>query len=58
MQRDVEIYEGGQLVRTERMRLKQVKEFNEVTVYENEDGRAVVYFRKKDKYLLISNEMA
>jgi len=58
MQRDVEIYEGGQLVRTERMRLKQVKEFNEVTVYENEDGRAVVYFKKKDKYLLISNEMA
>ncbi len=58
MQRDVEIYEGGQLVRTERMRLKQVKEFNEVTVYENEDGRAVVYFKTKDKYLLISNEMA
>ncbi len=58
MVKEVEIYEGGQLVRKEKMRLKMVKEMNEVIVYENEDGRAVVYFKEKDKYILISNEMA
>jgi hypothetical protein len=58
MKKEVEIYEGGQLVKTETMKLRPVKEFNEVTVYENEDGRAVVYFKVKDKYILISNEMA
>ena len=55
---EVEINEGGQLVRTEKMRIKKVKEFNEVIIYENEDGRAVVYFKDKNKYLLMSNEMA
>ncbi|UCG77449.1 MAG: hypothetical protein JSV21_07650 [Nitrospirota bacterium] len=55
---EVEINEGGQTVRTEKMRIKKVKEFSEVIIYENEDGRAVVYFREKDKYLLMSNEMA
>ncbi len=58
MVREVEIYEGGQLVKKEKMRLKMVKEMNEVIVYENQDGRAVVYFKEKDKYILISNEMA
>jgi hypothetical protein len=55
---EVEINEGGQLVRTEKMRIKKVKEFSEVVIYENADGRAVVYFKDKDKYLLMSNEMA
>lgn len=58
MYAEVEINEGGRLVRTEKMRIKKVKEFNEVVIYENEDGRAVVYFKDKDKYLLMSNEMA
>ena len=58
MYAEVEINEGGQLVRTDKMRIKKVKEFNEVIIYENEDGRAVVYFKDKDKYLLMSNEMA
>ncbi len=58
MLKEVEIYEGGQLVKKEKMRLKMVKEMNEVVVYENEDGRAVLYFKDKDKYILVSNEMA
>ena len=58
MYAEVEINEGGQLVRTEKMRIKEVKEFSEVIIYENQDGRAVVYFKEKDKYLLMSNEMA
>ncbi len=55
---EVEINEGGQLVKTEKMKLRKVKEFGDVVIYENEDGRAVVYFVEKDKYLLMSNEMA
>ena len=58
MYAEVEINEGGRLVRTEKMRIKKVKEFDEVIIYENEDGRAIVYFKEHDKYLLISNEMA
>jgi hypothetical protein len=58
MKADVEIYEGGELVETTKMTLHKVKEFNEVIIYENEHGRAVVYFKEKDKYILISNEMA
>lgn len=58
MKAEVGIYEGGELVRKEVMKLKMLKEFNEVTIYENSDGRPVVYFREKDEYLLISNEMA
>lgn len=58
MYAEVEINEGGRLVRTEKMKIKMVKEFSEVVVYENEDGRAVLYFKEKDKYILISNEMA
>jgi len=59
MHADVQIIEGGQLIKTEKMKLTMVKEFsNDVTIYENEEGRAVVYFKSKDEYLLISIEMA
>jgi hypothetical protein len=56
---DVQVIEGGQLIRTEKMELKLVKEFSDnITMYENEDGRAVVYFREKNDYVLISIDMA
>ncbi|GAB4543989.1 MAG: hypothetical protein Fur0020_13460 [Thermodesulfovibrionia bacterium] len=55
---DVEIYEGGRFVRTEKMRLKKVKELSDDIIYENEDGRAVIYLKKKGKYILISIDMA
>ncbi|MGE5893537.1 MAG: hypothetical protein ACM34I_05735 [bacterium] len=58
MQVNVEINEGGRLVGTEKMKIKKVKEFSDVTIYENEDGKAVVYLKHRDKYILISNEMA
>lgn len=56
---EVQIIEGGQSIRTDKMKLKLVKEFSDsITIYENEDGRAVVYFRGKDEYVLISIDMA
>jgi hypothetical protein len=56
---DVQIIEGGQLIRTEKMKLKQVKEFNDdITLYETDEGRAVVYFKEKNDYVLISIDMA
>ncbi|MEW6600827.1 MAG: hypothetical protein AB1499_07640 [Nitrospirota bacterium] len=56
---EVQITEGGQLIRTEKMKLKLVKEFsNNITIYENEDGKAVIHFREKDDYILISIDMA
>lgn len=55
---DVEIYEGGQYIRTEKMKLMVVKEFSEATIYENEYGSAVVYFKKDDKYIMVSIDMA
>ena len=56
---DVKIIEGGQTIRTEKMKLKAVKEFgDEVTLYENEEGRAVMYFKEKDEYMLVSIDMA
>ena len=56
---DVKIIEGGQTISTEKMNLKAVKEFSDdVTLYENEQGRAVIYFRKKDEYILVSIDMA
>ncbi len=59
MYADVQVIEGGQLIKTEKMKLKKVKEFNDnVIIYENEDGRAVVYFRKKNEYILVSVDMA
>ncbi len=58
MYADVQIIEGGQLIKTEKMRLNKVKEFSdEVVIYENEDGRAVVYFKKKNEYVLVSIDM-
>jgi hypothetical protein len=59
MHAEVEINEGGQTVRKERMKLKLVKQFSDdITIYENEDGRAVLYFKSKEKYMLISIDMA
>jgi len=59
MQADVQIIEGGQLIRTEKMKLKPVKEFsNNITIYENEAGGAVIHFREKDEYILVSIDMA
>ena len=59
MYADVKIVEGGQLIKTEKMKLKMVKEFNDdVIIYENEDGRAVVYFKQKNEYILISIDIA
>ncbi|MCK5512661.1 MAG: hypothetical protein KAI96_07610 [Thermodesulfovibrionia bacterium] len=59
MYADVQIIEGGRLIKTEKMKLKKVKEFSDdVIVYENEDRRAVMYFRKKNEYILISIDMA
>ena len=58
MDADVEIYEGGQYIKTEKMKLKVVKEFNEAIIYENRQGRAVVFFKKDEKYILVSIDMA
>jgi len=59
MLEDVKVIEGGQVLKTEKMKLKVVKEFsNDVTLYENEDGRAVMYFKEKDEYMLVSIDMA
>lgn len=55
---EVQIIEGGQSIGTKEMKLKLVKEFSDSIIYENEDGRAVVYFREKDDYILISIDMA
>jgi hypothetical protein len=56
---DVKVIEGGQLLRTEKMKLKPVKEFsNGIVIYENEEGNAVVYFRQKNEYILISIDLA
>lgn len=59
MDADVQVIEGGQLIRTQKMKLKLIKEFNDnITIYENEDGRAVIHFREKNDYILISIDMA
>lgn len=56
---EVKVIEGGQTIKTEKMKLKAVREFSdEVTLYENEEGRAVIYFSKKDEYILVSIDMA
>jgi hypothetical protein len=58
MNADVKIIEGD-IVKTEKMKLKLVKEFNDdVTIYENDSGRAVVHFKQKDEYVLISVHLA
>ena len=56
---DVEIVEGGRFIRTEKMKLKKVKEFEDgLTMYENEEGRSVLYSEKDKKYTLVSIDMA
>ena len=48
MHAEVQIIEGGKLIKTEKMKLKMVKEFSDdIVIYENEDGKAVIYFKKK-----------
>jgi hypothetical protein len=40
------------------MKLKKIKTFtDDIVIYESEDGRAVAYLEKKDKYILISIKM-
>ena len=56
---EVEIVEGGQSIKTEKMKLKMVKQFSDgIVIYENEDGRAVLYSKEKNKYTLISIDIA
>ena len=59
MHANVEVVEGGQSIKTEKMKLKLVKEFSDGTVlYENEDGRAVIYWKDKNKFTLVSIDIA
>ena len=59
MHAEVEIVEGGQSIKTEKMKLKLVKEFSGgIVIYENEDGRAVLYSKDKNKYTLVSIDIA
>ncbi len=59
MNAEVEIVEGGQLIKTEKMKLKVVKEFSDgIVIYEDEDGRAVLYSGKNNKFTLISIDIA
>lgn len=59
MNAEVEIVEGGQLIKTENMKLKMVKEFSDgIVIYEDEDGRAVLYSKKTGKFTLISIDIA
>ena len=59
MHANVEIVEGGQSIKTEKMKLKLVKEFSGgIVIYENEDGEAVMYSKDKNKYTLVSIDIA
>ena len=59
MYTDVQIIEGGKLITTEKKRLKLVKEFNNsIVLYETEGGRAVIHYKDKDEYVLVSIDMA
>ena len=59
MYADVDIVEGGRLIETKKMHLTLVKEFSDgMIMYENEDGKAVVYSQKDKKYTLVSIDMA
>lgn len=56
---EVEIVEGGQSIKTEKMKLKMVKEFSDgIVIYENVDGRAVLFSKKTNKYTLVSIDIA
>ena len=59
MHAEVEIVEGGQSIKTEKMKLKLVKEFSGgIVIYENEEGDAVLYSKDKHKFTLISIDIA
>ena len=59
MYADVKIIEGGKHISTEKKRLKLVREFNnDVVLYETEGGRAVIHYKIKDEYILVSIDMA
>jgi len=59
MHAEVEIVEGGQTIKTEKMNLKLVKEFSGgIVLYESEDGRAVLYYKDKNKFTLVSIDIA
>ncbi|MFZ2198456.1 MAG: hypothetical protein WAV13_12025 [Thermodesulfovibrionales bacterium] len=59
MHAEVEIVEGGQSIKTEKMKLKLVKEFSGgIVIYENEEGDAVLYSKDKNKFTLISIDIA
>jgi len=59
MHAEVEVVEGGRSIRTDKMKLKLVKEFSDgIVIYENEDGRAVLYSEKSKKFTLISIDIA
>lgn len=59
MHAEVEVVEGGQSIKTEKMKLKLVKEFSDgIVIYENEDGRAVLYSKDKNKFTLVSIDIA
>ena len=59
MNAEVQVIEGGKLIKTEKMALKKVKEFSgDTIIYENQDGNAVIYFKGKDEYILVSIDMA
>ena len=56
---DVQMIEGGKLIKTEKKRLKLVKEFNnDIVLYETEGGRAVIHYKDRDEYVLVSIDMA
>ena len=59
MHAEVEIVEGGQSIKTEKMKLKLVKEFSGgIVIYENEEGAAVLYSKDKNKFTLVSIDIA
>lgn len=59
MNADVQIIEGGRVIRTEKMKLKKIKEFGDgITMYENEQKRTVIYSEKDKEYTLVSIDMA
>ncbi|MBI5102342.1 MAG: hypothetical protein HZB33_10970 [Nitrospirae bacterium] len=59
MYADVEIVEGGKLIKKEKMKLKLVKEFkNGIVIYENEGGEAVMYLKNEGRYTLVSIDLA
>jgi len=59
MQAEVEIIEGGKFIKKEKMKLKLVKEFsNGITIYETEDGEAVMHTKKDGKYTMVSIDLA